>query len=225
MRWWFVLHSIIISLDGEKIVRPLIPDIKSNSPSVKKVFSLNQKDEDLYSIKTYEELAKRYIRVNAGPLTRILLNDDDAVSYIMYKLMVGTCHWNHKWKHIYIKEKYLWYIGRYAVIKLINLYGKNKLSHIWSLNSNSLLELISHHKNITILDKEYEDENEIEEHFTNAIKINQSLSNTQRKYLLCICGGLNQSQTAVKFGVSRQAVNDGVIKGRRKMTEDMTNMC
>ena len=183
----------------------LIPSIGGTSFQMKDAFK-NVDNSKLYPIQYYKRMSTICIKKNGGTFINKILRDEDAISYIMYQIMLADCYWNNNQKS-FIREKYLWYCGRYAILRIISIYCNNKHT-TFSLDQNLFVQ----DKDIN---KSYENNREV-------IKKSKFLTNRQREYILSKYDGSKQSEIACQYGVSRQSVNQCIRRGNKNLRKEFS---
>ena len=183
---------------------PLIPAVGGSS-RMRDAFE-NTNSKELYPLKQYQKLSAQCILQNAGPFAPKLLRNDDAISYITYQLMLADCYWNRRWRDLFVRKIYLWYCGKYAVIKLLNLYGQNKCPS-FSFNDDIFIH--------------YEKETSVD--LKSIIKNSRFLTSKQEQYLTHQCMGSKQTEIARLYKVSRQSVNQCLKRGSKNLKKEFYN--
>lgn len=189
------------------------------------LFDSPELDMHLLEMKEYIGIAKRLIGCNASPKASLkMLQDEDAISYVAYKLMMGTCNWVRGGKRG-THRGYLGQCGRWA-IKTWSSQAAKLIDDTW--NDISLYHTEkSRERNVilvnTIADKSCPDPTDTEASLHD--RLEEAINNaglTEREMAIIDLVHHKQHtyrQAANELGISGERVRQNLHKAYEKIRE------
>jgi len=167
------------------------------------------KDMEILTQKEYEELAIKSISLHGGKLRAVLMNSEDAISYVMFKLMIASYKWD---KRISDHKLYLWYCGKYAVQSITTAWYKN--SERYPIHKS-----LNEHLSVYQDNEDNYDADAINE-MKNIIKNAKYLTKKEKEYSLLVADGNNFTEIATMYNVTRQNVQQLVSFATKKIRDN-----
>jgi RNA polymerase sigma factor (sigma-70 family) len=192
------------------------------------LFENPELDNHLLEMSEYIKIAKRLIGCNASPKASLMmLQDDDAISYVAHKLMIATCNWVHGGKRG-THRGYLGQCGRWA-IKTWTSQTAVLTDKTWDdISLNTIIgNEDSHGRNVilvnTIEDPSAPDPTDMEmplyDRLATAIE-NADLTEREQAVIdLVHFKQCTYEQVAGELGVSRERIKQNLYKAYEKIRE------
>jgi len=183
--------------------------------------SLNDQGVTDWTLDDYYQVAQRCIGAFAsGSLAQSMLRNEDAISFVAEHLMYASCRWNEtagRTVHSYLNQCAIWAIKRW-----IKLSNKATQTEVVSLNADSCPgSRTQAYEIIADVNTQTPDEALSDQEQSDALaKIvdNAGLTERQRHCLdVVYVKGQKPSDVARDLGISRQAVDQCLNKGIRKI--------
>ena len=203
----------------------VLKDIDFNK---RKVNNYSDNKIEMYTLEQYRDIAKRCISLFAErPSSYGMINNEDAIAHVAEHIMWGHLRWKEdggRTLKSYLNQCAIWAIKVWKT-KIYQLDKKKTMSlnHVISNSSGSESEQYK-----IIADKKSKTPEDIifKNNTNNAKEIikNKSLTKLQNKCLeLRYIEGKKLQEIADEMGVSKQAVNQHIKKGIKKLREHNKN--